>query len=397
MMTDTKMDGARQDETPAVQKQPGQEPGSDGITTTTTTTAAAEATEVPSAAQADTDTSATDPTTTGDQTPTAILSSSTAPAPTEPAKPKPTIPRKPVPSTYLEVDKSRPQDFEGEVATDNELPSPEVLKKIEDYIVLDRDGKSHTFKSLYTGNNVSRRVLMIFIRHFFCGNCQDYIRSMAESISPDALLGLPVSTFIVVIGCGDPALIEGYAKDTNCQFPIYTDPTRSIFDALGMKQTLAMGAKPAYMKRPFSTSIISSIGQGLRALPSGLALKGGNQRQVGGEFLFEPSDLVTPVSSPKDEKRMAFGSPEDVQNGKTTRDCAEEEGRVEEKQVTWCHRMKTTRDHCEIPELMEILGLDGQGEPIKDEERWRAALLNRKGKGSSMARQMSELSRERGS
>lgn len=191
-------------------------------------------------------------------------------------------------------------------------------------------------------------------------------------------------------------MIEGYAKDTNCQFPIYTDPTRSIFDALGMKQTLALGAKPAYAKRPMSKSILSSIAQGLWALPSGLTLKGGNQRQVGGEFLFEPSDLVTPVSSPKDEKRMALGSPEDVQGGKTKGDCAEDEGRVEEKQVTWCHRMKTTRDHCEIPELMEILGVDGQGKPIEDEERWRMALLNRKGQGSSMARQMSELSRERG-
>ena len=169
MMTDTTMGESKKNEAPAVHKQPSQEPGSDGITTTTTTTTAAAATDVPPAAQTGADASAVDPTTTGDQTPTAILSTSTAPAPTEPAKPKSAISRKPVPSTHLEVDKSRPQDFEGEVATDNELPPPEVLKKIEDYIVLDRDGKSHTFKSLYTGNNVSRRVLMIFIRHFFCG------------------------------------------------------------------------------------------------------------------------------------------------------------------------------------------------------------------------------------
>ena len=213
-------------------------------------------------------------------------------------------------------------------------------------------------------------------------------------MSPDSLLALPVSTFVVIIGCGDPALIEGYAKDTNCPFQIYTDPKRSLFDALGMTQTLAMGAVPAYMKRPVS-SIFSSIVKNVRALPSGLAFKGGNQRQVGGEFLFEPSDLVTPVSSPREEKRMTIGSSEEAQGEQREDAHDEDEGHVEEKRVTWCHRMKTTRDHCEVPELMEILGLDGQGHPIKDQERWQTALMNRKGVGSSMAPAMSELSLER--
>lgn len=62
-----------------------------------------------------------------------------------------------------------PPDFQGEVLTNNELPSPETIRRIGDYIVLDRHGKTHTFKSLYTGRNVARRVLIIFVRHFFCG------------------------------------------------------------------------------------------------------------------------------------------------------------------------------------------------------------------------------------
>lgn len=83
-------------------------------------------------------------------------------------KPK-SIRRKPVPSSIIDIDTTTPQDFEGEVLTNNELPTPETLKKIEDYIVLDRDGKSHTFKTLYSGSNVARRVLVLFVRHFFCG------------------------------------------------------------------------------------------------------------------------------------------------------------------------------------------------------------------------------------
>lgn len=66
-------------------------------------------------------------------------------------------------------DNVNPVDFEGDVQTDNKLPSLETLRKLEDYTVLDEDGKSHTFKSLYSGHNVARRVLVVFIRHFFCG------------------------------------------------------------------------------------------------------------------------------------------------------------------------------------------------------------------------------------
>lgn len=69
----------------------------------------------------------------------------------------------------LDIDKTMPQDFDEELSTTNELPSAEVQKMIEEYIVLDSHGKSRTFKSLYMGGNVARRVLVIFIRHFFCG------------------------------------------------------------------------------------------------------------------------------------------------------------------------------------------------------------------------------------
>jgi hypothetical protein len=66
-------------------------------------------------------------------------------------------------------DEVNPIDFQGSVDSNNELPSAETLRKIEDYVVLDKDGKSHPFKSLYTGKHVARRVLIIFVRHFFCG------------------------------------------------------------------------------------------------------------------------------------------------------------------------------------------------------------------------------------
>lgn len=51
----------------------------------------------------------------------------------------------------------------------DELPSAETRRKTEELPVLDREGKSHAFKSLYQGPDSGSRVLVIFIRHFFCG------------------------------------------------------------------------------------------------------------------------------------------------------------------------------------------------------------------------------------
>ncbi|RYP92969.1 hypothetical protein DL770_000843 [Monosporascus sp. CRB-9-2] len=277
-------------------------------------------------------------------------------------------------------------DFQGEVQTNNDLPSLETLREIESYTVLDAYGRSHPFKSLYAGRNVARRVLIIFVRHFFCGNCQEYLRTLSASITPEALLQLPVSTFIAVIGCGSPKLIDSYHKETGCPFPIYADPTRRLYNKLGMVRTLSLGSRPAYMNKSLASSVVSSVVQGLKQVKTGLATKMGDQRQVGGEFLFEPASmsLEPPISSPADD-----AGPLDEDDASNT--SASE--KVEEKRVTWCHRMRTTRDHAEIPELMEVLGLEGDGAtPIKDDERWAKALRSRKGTGVSMASQMSRMS-----
>lgn len=169
------------------------------------------------------------------------------------------------------------------------------------------------------------------------------MRTLAESITPEALERLPTKTGVVVVGCGDPALIEMYTEATGCRFPIYTDPTRALFDKLGMNKTLALGSKPAYMRKSMWRSALDSVFQGLRVLPKGLALKSGDQRQVGGEFLFEPLDLGKSTTA-QGPSGGADGS--DGIGG-------------EDKKVTWCHRMRSTRDHAEIPVIMNLLGLKG--------------------------------------
>ena len=228
-----------------------------------------------------------------------------------------------------------------------------------------------------------------------------------------------------------------YAEATDCQFPIYADPTRKLYDELGMVRSLAPGSKPAYMKKSMVSSAFQSIYQGLRQIKSGLMLKGGDQRQIGGEFLFEPLSIMTPTEEVDRQlnhstasmaaRTLSKGSEAGTAAGEKAAPNTNgagaslqhppEAGQIadedlvtqpngaaahhagggassgsEEKTVTWCHRMRTTRDHAEVPELMEILGLDGDGQPIKDKKRWSQAVRQRKGTGTSaMASQMGTM------
>ncbi|KAL6711478.1 hypothetical protein ACN47E_004412 [Coniothyrium glycines] len=228
------------------------------------------------------------------------------------------------PSSNTPVLPKEHEEFEGTVDVNDDLPTAKDLEKVEDFLLLDAQGQSRPFKDLYQAPLVAPRQLIIFIRHFFCGNCQEYLRTITSSIKPDDLLALPIPTFITVIGCGRPELIPMYTEATGCPFPIYADPTRKLYDYLGMTRTFNLGSKPAYMQTNMLINSVQSIFQGLSTGKN--ALKGGDMKQVGGEFLFE--------------------------NGK----------------CTWAHRMKTTRGHAEVTELRNLIGLDGSRPPLR--KRW---------------------------
>lgn len=115
-----------------------------------------------------------------------------------------------------------------------------------------------------------------------------------------------------------------YTDATSCPFPIYAEPTRKLYDRLGMTRTFELGYKPAYMQTNMLINSVQSIFQGLGSGKK--AWKGGDMKQVGGEFLFD--------------------------NG----------------ECTWAHRMKTTRDHMEVSEIRELVGLDGTRPPLR--KRW---------------------------
>jgi hypothetical protein len=215
-------------------------------------------------------------------------------------------------------------DFAGNIDVNDDLPTEQDLKRVGDLLVLDAKGQSRPFKGLYQGEGVAPRQLIIFVRHFFCGNCQEYLRTLSSSITPESLLALEQPTFITVIGCGRPELINMYVEATNCPFPVYADPTRKLYDLLGMTRTLDLGKKPGYIHSNLFVTSVQSIMQGIKT--GNKALKGGDFKQVGGEFLFEEGKCV------------------------------------------WVHRMKNTRDHSEVTEVRRQVGLDETRPPMR--KRW---------------------------
>lgn len=155
-------------------------------------------------------------------------------------------------------------------------------------------------------------------------SCQEYISALSQAVNPDDLLKLPVSTSIAIIGCGDPGLIDFYATETGCPFPMYADPSRKLYNDLGMASNLALGPQPDYIRKSIFRIVGESFMQALKQVPKGLVHKGGTSSQNGGELIYLSA------------------------------------GDGQPKQLTWCHRMKTTRDHIEIKDLMRLLGLSQQ-------------------------------------
>ncbi|KAI1964151.1 hypothetical protein LOZ58_002014 [Ophidiomyces ophidiicola] len=206
------------------------------------------------------------------------------------------------------------------------LPTEHDLDQAFKIPILDSYGKEQLFGDVFDNLRAQEksRVMVIFVRHFFCGSCQDYIQTLSSSIPPPS--SLPSNTSLVIIGCGATSLIPMYAKETSCPFQIYTDPSSRLYSIFGMTRTWSLGPVPEYLRHSTFALVVKGISQGLRRTFNGDALKSGDMAQVGGEFFFE----IKPKSQ---------------ENG---RDII----------VTWGHRMKTTRDHTEVPELKRIMGLD---------------------------------------
>jgi hypothetical protein len=128
---------------------------------------------------------------------------------------------------------------------------------------------------------------------------------------------LPIPSSITIIGLGSPLMIPSYRRITGIQFPIYADPTRRLYKALGMGWSLNAGLRCDYMHGITEYRWWKGQIQQFREEENYLKLKGGNILWVGGEFLFRGGEVV------------------------------------------WCSRMKNFRDHSGVMVIKRLLGVEG--------------------------------------
>ena len=207
-------------------------------------------------------------------------------------------------------------------------PPAATLVKANSYKLFNSKNERIRFGDIFSPNPTSR-VLVLFIRHFFCGNCQEYIRRITALIPPTSL---PKDLSIAIIGCGAPSLIPSYVDLTSCPYPIYSDPSAKLFEMLGMHRSLSLGPRaPEYIQHSLLAGCIKSVVQGLKRIGSGDVMSAGDLSVNGGEFIFD-------------------------------------RGLDQKWSVSWCHRMQNSRDHSEVDDLMGTLGLQ-QPEAPKPQSR----------------------------
>ena len=226
------------------------------------------------------------------------------------------------------------------------VPTAKTLAAVWKLPVRDRTGREIPFGDIVAGPDASTRVLVFFIRHWFCPvsiciaprqgvdentwrididlqACQGYIRKLAAIATPKVLSSLPIKTTIAIVGSGGPQLIDHWVKESACPYPVYTDPSIRLYKTFKFLPDKGQGESEYHKLTPMQ-GFLKSASQIVR-----MAQKlhhGGHPFQNGGELLFEP------VSS--------------------------SEGA--EKQVTWCHRMQHATDHAKFVDVLKVLGIEAK-------------------------------------
>lgn len=129
-------------------------------------------------------------------------------------------------------------EFSGDLDTNNELPSQAMLKKVEDTMILDEHNKSRPFKSIYTGPNVARRVLVIFVRHFFCGVSLNKYLPTNKNTKTDAIPRIAKSTSALSPKTSTPRL------SSPSQYP-RPSPSSAAAQPLSLPTTASAQAAPS--------------------------------------------------------------------------------------------------------------------------------------------------------
>lgn len=192
---------------------------------------------------------------------------------------------------------------------DDALPTTEQLSAARAAYVLDGQNNRLDFATLLDRARTDRLPLvLIFTRHFHCGMCKEYVKALARS----TILTDASKVSLVIVGPGQAAGLEHYKDQVDRPpFAFYADPELELYHALGVtKRSLDLGDASkdkigSHHQQSFARNLLGSVTEIVKS--GSLALKGGDFKQLGGEFVWD-------------------------QDGKPV----------------LAHRMKHTRDHTEV-------------------------------------------------
>ncbi|KAM9099227.1 peroxiredoxin-like 2C isoform 2-T2 [Sarcophilus harrisii] len=104
-----------------------------------------------------------------------------------------------------------------------------LAEDVAELPVLDASGKGILFGELFR----ERRAIVVFVRHFLCYTCKEYVEDLAK-IPKNFLQDANVT--LIVIGQSSFQHIEPFCKLTGYSHEIYVDTERKIYRKLGMKK-----------------------------------------------------------------------------------------------------------------------------------------------------------------
>ncbi|KAF2844826.1 hypothetical protein T440DRAFT_461508 [Plenodomus tracheiphilus IPT5] len=205
----------------------------------------------------------------------------------------------------------------------HQLPTPEELSQALKVDVFDREGAKHPLGNLVDG----KKTVVIFIRHFWCLNCQAYVRCMSQWIPPE---NLQPGTQILIIGCGSYQPINDYIQKSSSLYPIYTDPTHQLHSIFKFKSNLSEGAN-GDEQRDYMRDAGSAMAR----------LWGGIKGALGGL------------------QHVNYVGPKSLNGGEVI---ISADGKCE-----YIYRMQNTVDHTNISELADLLGVHYVAPKEKDQ------------------------------
>lgn len=130
---------------------------------------------------------------------------------------------------------------EDETFSVDRIPSKRRLWEAGTLFVRDEDGELVCFGDMFPkmpeaveeGKPIPAipKTVVFFIRHFWCGQCQDFMFASLSQLDPEALEKAGVR--VVVISNGSWKIIKSYRKLFKCPFPIYVDGPRKLYQLMG--------------------------------------------------------------------------------------------------------------------------------------------------------------------